>query len=268
MNLFRKVCLSLGVGNRNVFGTILISTLFVVFFRSINNLDIYWDLSIQLESAYRLVQGHGLTNAFSSGFDLNQPPISAYLTHFPPGLSILVAALLAGNIPLAIILKVVYGLISIFGWICWAIIASRCLLGKLNFTKRFLPLHLVIASILPILHTPYWGGTDIFLWAGVPVFTLLILRSCSTSQWLITTILSGLVLGILLLFRYASGFLLIAAPLIIFQNNFPKLKLGVIQLVVFLLSFLASISPLAVYLKLVSKSGFNEISSNDLLQTH
>jgi hypothetical protein len=105
INQLETIIFRLSAGNRNVFGTILLSAALVILLRLFGPLIIHWDLSIQLEAAYRLIQGLGLTNAFSSQFDLNQPPISEYLVHFPPGLSLLVAAFLFLKIPLAIALK-------------------------------------------------------------------------------------------------------------------------------------------------------------------
>ena len=257
-------------GNRNVFGIMLISAACVTLIRLFGPIRIQWDLSIQLEAAYRLVQGLSLTNAFSSQLDLNQPPISEHLTHFPPGLSLLVAAFIYFGIPLVVALKIIYCLTTIIGWFGWSIIGSRCLVQPIKIFSRSFQANLMIASILPIFYTPSWTnqGTDIFLWAGTPIVVLLLLHSFGNRFWFISTILSGLTFLLLLSFRYASGFLLLAALPIIFYIDFPNIKALFIRYCTFASSWLLLIIPMSLYIMRVSETGFNHISSNDLLQTH
>lgn len=108
----------LSEGNLKVFGTIFITGLFVILARVLAPVQISSDLGLQLQAAHRLVQGLGLTVALSLNFELNQPPNSEYLTHFPPALSLLVASLLFLKLPLATALKIIYGLTTVVGWFC------------------------------------------------------------------------------------------------------------------------------------------------------
>lgn len=225
-------------GNTGVFITILVTAALVTLIRLFGPLPVTWDLSIQLDAAHRLAQGLGLTNAFSPQLDLSLPPISETLVHFPPGLSLLVAAFLRLGVPLAIALKTIYSFTIIIGWVAWAVIASRCLVNPVKVGTQSIPLNLVIAVILPLVYTPAWTiqGTDIFLWAGTPVVTLLLLYGLKSRFCLAATVLLGLTTGLLLAFRYASGFLLIAACLVIGYRFFPRIKSMVISGCIFIAS--------------------------------
>ncbi|MEL6383761.1 MAG: hypothetical protein AAFQ89_15160, partial [Cyanobacteria bacterium J06626_18] len=97
----------------------MIAAVYVTLIRLLGPIQIHWDLSVQLDAAHRLAKGLGLTNAFSSQLDLNQPPIAETLTHFPPGLSLLVAGFLYFKIPVEVALKIIYGLATMAGWFCW-----------------------------------------------------------------------------------------------------------------------------------------------------
>ena len=251
MHNSRPIRLRSNGGNQTVFRIILLSALCVTLIKLFSPLVIHWDLSIQLETAYRFVRGLGLTNAFSSQFDLNQPPASEYLTHFPPGLSLLVSAFLFLNIPLAVALKTIYASTTMVGWLGWSIIGARCLSGPMRIASRSVPVHLMIAAILPILYTPSWTnqGTDIFLWAGVPIVLLCLLTSSRYRLRLILTVLPGLMVGLLLSFRYASAFLLIAALLLIFHQENPKLRATLTRYATFFIALSIFLIPLILYIQ-------------------
>jgi len=263
----------------------LLSAAFVIIVRLLGPLRIQWDLSIQLESAYRLTQGYGLTNAFSSQFDLNQPPVSEYLTHFPPGLSLLVAAVLATGVPLAIALKIIYATTTVIGWIAWAAVSSRCLIGPIKLGSLAIPLNLAIAACLPFFYTPSWTiqGTDTFLWAGVPIVILLLCRIRTPSadakpadfspaglgQDVLFAGLAGLTIGLLVLARYPSMFLLPSALLIVLCLDFSRAAILVKRLVAGAVSASIIIAPIAVYIRWASQiNASTAVSSNNILQTH
>ncbi|MBW4619141.1 MAG: hypothetical protein KME17_07250 [Cyanosarcina radialis HA8281-LM2] len=243
----------LSEGNLKVFGTIFITGLFVILARVLAPVQIASDQGLQLQAAHRLVQGLGLTVALSLNFDLNQPPNSEYLTHFPPAFSLLVASLLFFKMPLATALKIIYGLTTIVGWFCWAAIGSRLLSTSLKVGKFLLPLQYVIAVILPILYTPSWStqGTDIFLWSGVPAIVLLLLHSSDNRFKNIFSISAGLLFGLLFAFRYNSIFLVLAAFLILLQVNFPRLLELSKNYTIFLASSCFFIVPVFIYNKMV-----------------
>jgi len=270
LNRLQTIIFRLSAGNRNVFGIMLLSAAFVILIRIFGPLRIAWDLSIQLEAAYRLVQGSDLTNAFSSQFDLNQPPISEYLIHFPPGLSLLVAAFLFFQVPLGIALKIIYTLATIVGSISWSVIGSRCLFDPIKIGSIILPIHLIIAAALLIFYTPFWTnqGTDIFLWAGTPIIILLLLISSRNRFWPTSTVLAGLGVGLLLSFRYASGFLLLAAFFIILYFEWPKWKTILIRYTTFILSSFPFIIPMVLYINWIPETAENSISNSNLLETH
>ncbi|MBE9155762.1 hypothetical protein IQ265_02790 [Nodosilinea sp. LEGE 06152] len=218
-------------GNIEVFVTLLVTAALVTLIRLFGPLPVSWDLSIQLDAAHRLAQGLGLTNAFSPQLDLSLPPISETLIHFPPGLPLLVAAFLRLGTSTAIALKTIYSLTTVIGWVAWAMVASRCLVNPIRVGTVFIPFNLVISVILPLVYTPSWTiqGTDVFLWAGTPVVTLLLLFVLKSRFCLAATALLGLTIGLLLAFRYASGFLLIAAFVVIGYRFLPKIKSMVIS---------------------------------------
>jgi hypothetical protein len=256
-------------GNSGVFVTLLITAAIIILIRLFGPLPIDWDLSIQLEAALRMAQGLGLTNAFSPQLDLNQPPISETLIHFPPGLPVLLVAFLRLGIPLPIALKTIYSLTTAIGWLAWSCVASRCLVGSFRLGKYILPLSWVIAVILPLIYTPSWTiqGTDIFLWAGTPIVTLLLLYGFGKRLYPIATVWLGILIGLLLSFRYASGFLLIAALLVIFYRLFPKVKPLVTHCFIFFLSTTLVLIPSFLFISL-AKAQPAVSSFNNLLDNH
>ncbi|MBD2109832.1 hypothetical protein [Nodosilinea sp. FACHB-13] len=245
----KQVTSFLNGGNTKVFKAVLITAFLVTLVRLFGPLLVSWDLSIQLEAAHRLAQGLGITNAFSPQLDLSQPPISETLIHFPPGISVLVAVFLYLGFSLAVSLKIIYTLTTVIGWVAWAAIASHCLKIPMKVGKQTLPTNLIVAVILPLIYTPSWTiqGTDIFLWAGIPVVTLLLLYVLRSSFSLGSTVLLGLTIGLLVSFRYASGFLLIATFFIIVYKFFPKIRSIFVFYSSFILSFLITTFPIFLF---------------------
>lgn len=254
-----------------VFTLVLISALGVILVRLFGPIFIHFDLSIQLEAAVRLVQGLGLTNAFSSQLDLNQPPVSQPLTHFPPGLSLLVAAFLYFDIPLIYALKIIYSLATLFGWIVWGLLSALCLADRIKIASKSIPVNLILAALLPIFYTPAWTwqGTDTFLWAGIPTIAfLLIFSNGSRRPWAAMFGSGMLVLG-LIAFRYISVFILIGALFIVAYLNFPNWKFIFRRSFWFYLpSLLFSTSILILYGVAVSRLNPEDYSVDELLQNH
>lgn len=275
-NTLKIILMTLSGGNCQVLGVMLISSVFVILVKVLGPLEIHWDFSLQIEAAHRLIQGLGLTNTFSSQLDLNEPPIAETLTHYPPGLSLLVVPFLWLGIPLIATLKIAYGAATLVGWLGWAMIAARCFprLPKARLVKVCL---YILAAILPIFYTPHWTyqGTDIFLWAGVPVFLLLLVESSQHQfempqrrLWIPLIILAGSLFTLLMLFRYASGFLLPTALFVIGYTSFPRIKSIGSRFILFLAPSLAALSLAWLsYSRKMAEFESNEAVLNSL-QTH
>lgn len=243
-------------GNPRVFYAFLVSALFVVLIRVLSPIQLYGDELIQLEPAYRLSQGLGLTSNYYASFNpaLNQPLVAQYLTWFPPGFSLAVAFLLTLKLSLASALKIIFGLTTIIGWVSWAIIGSSLLYRPFMLFSRKLYVNIVIASILPIFNTPVWSGSDIFLWAGTALTVVLITyfsnnintASNANNNRKKLLILSGLVVGSTYSFRYAGIFLILVTFVILFQANFPRIKSFLKDFMLFLISFFSIFIPIFI----------------------
>ncbi|MGF1520828.1 MAG: hypothetical protein ACFBSF_00730 [Leptolyngbyaceae cyanobacterium] len=270
MDMLDALALRLRVGNRTVFGIMLISAAFVLILRLLGPLTMRWDLSIQIEAAYRLTQGLGLTNAFTSQLDLNQPPVAEQLTHFPPGLPLLVAGFLWLKMPLAIAFKIIYGLTTVVGWLGWSVIASHCLTRPLKIAGRRIAANYVTAALLPIFYTPPWmlQGTDIFLWSGVPIVLLLLVPTSVRGQQNLSAVLPGLLVVALLSVRYASGFLVLTALGIIVYTDYPHFKSMLKRVLAFMLPLLLVIASAVFFTVVISGDAVGQAASPNLLETH
>lgn len=259
-------------GNPQVFTLLMLSAGVVTFVRLCYPILMRWDLSIQVEAAERFVQGLGLTNAFSPQLDLAQPPLSETLIHFPPALSLLVAAFLYLQIPLVIALKIIYSLTTLIGWLGWAAIASHCLSDpirlRLFFWRGSFPGHLILAIALPLFHTPSWPGTDIILWAILPIVTWLLLLPMCQSRSTPATILAAILVLVATATRYAGAFLLLAALPIMVYVEWPSLRAALKHLSIFYGTFFGILlPPIAIYKILIAPSTSDSLSLSSLLQT-
>ncbi|MDW8202407.1 MAG: hypothetical protein RML75_14535, partial [Cyanobacteriota bacterium SKYGB_h_bin112] len=95
----------------------LATSIVVAILRSLFPFTLNFDHAAQLESAYRLVQGLGLTSTVFAVHnpDISYSPIPQYLTWWPPGLSILSALYLALHLPLVPTMKLVNSLFTVVG---------------------------------------------------------------------------------------------------------------------------------------------------------
>lgn len=248
-------------GNPKVFGLILISAFFVTLARILAPIEMNWDESVQLEAAHRLVKGLGLTSTFfpppydpkQIPFNLNQAAIPQFVTWWPPGFSIIVAAFLFLGIPLATSLKIIYSTTTIIGWFGWAILGSHCLSRPIKIGAMLFPAQFFIASVLPVFYTPAWKGTDLFLWASIPFFIILLFNSAAKNSRIYLAY-AGALFGLLVTIRYSTLFLAIAAFLIILQVNFPRFKKVAQSYSLFLFSSLIFILPLTFYNKIAGSN--------------
>ncbi|MGQ9871729.1 MAG: hypothetical protein ACUVQO_13175 [Leptodesmis sp.] len=261
---------------------ILVVALLVLLLRLLAPFEVYWDQSIQLESAHRLAKGLGLTTTYDlsitrgdedskiTSSDLNVAPEAHYVTWFPPAFSLLIGGLLGLGLPAVIALKLTYSLVTLVGWAGWGLIATSMLAKPIRLFTKLIPFQYAIAALLPIFFTPDWKGTDIYLWAGVP-WIVLLLSQTQASANLRYVVGAGLISGLLYSFRYASLFLVLSVLLILAIAHLPRLKPLVVQFAYFLGGSLVFILPVSIYNRVVqagvglpayiSSYGFADFSS-------
>lgn len=244
----------LGVRNRQVFGILMFFALALVVARLAAPFEVGKDQALQLEAAQRLTQGLGLTITHTQldPLDIAEAPIPIHITWWPPAFSLIVAGPLRAGLPLLLSLKIIYAVISLVGWVGWAIIASHLLEGSIRWKRRGYSINLLIASVLPIIFTPLWDGTDLFLWAGVPFIVILTSKAKAERKSYLTVASAGLLFGFLYAIRYASLFVPLAAILILLQVSMPNVRSFLKRSLVFLLSSLFIILPTVAYIKLFS----------------
>lgn len=204
-------------------GLLLLAALLVTGLRLLAPVEMNWDQAAQLEAAHRLVQGLGLTSTFfpppfnpdQIPLNLAQAPVPQYLTWWPPGFSLAIALLLGLGLPLAIALKALYGITTLVGWWGWASLGHPLLSRPLQLGRLWLPAQGLLAIVLPLFYTPTWVGTDLFLWAGLPLIVLLLWRAArlSASRPLVPLALAGLIFGGLVAVRYSTLFIGLSALL-------------------------------------------------------
>ena len=136
----------------------------------------------------------------------------------------LVATFLYAGLSLLIALKLLYAPISLIGWIGWATIASNFFVRPVTYGKAASCTHLIIVALLPLVATPKWEGTDIFLWAGIPIIFLCLLGVNKNKPSLLTIAGAGFLFGCLVAIRFTSLFIGLAALLILFQVSYPHIK--------------------------------------------
>jgi hypothetical protein len=167
-----------------------------------------YDLSYQLAAAQNLLAGRGLALHQHLGIDLTDPPTLITLTHFPAGYSLVAAVLLASGLDVGLLVKTLAAVGTLSGWWGWAGLAVPFFREPLNRSRFWRVAAFVVATVTPLLFTPFWGGTDIFLWAIVPWVLTVMSRAADDTRgarrfdWL-----AGVLCGLAVLTRYASVFL-------------------------------------------------------------
>lgn len=244
----------LKIVERDVVKIVLVAAILVVAARLAAPFEIGKDQALQLQAAHRLVDGEGLTTIYFSppSPDITERPSPATLTWWPPGFSLLMAGLLATGLPLEIALRLVYAVVTLLGWLAWALLAARFLAAPIDAGRRGLFAGLLLAPFLPIFTTPNWQGTDLFLWASLPAILLLLLPSAPARVSLRAAAVAGLLFGALVALRYASLFLALAAFGIVLFANGRQWVAALKQYAVFLVAAGIFIGPLAVFLTMAS----------------
>lgn len=237
--------------DRLVLTVIVISAVLLTAARTIAPFEVKNDQATQLEVAQRLVQGMGITTTNAPprvpGDVFPEPP-TRYLTDWPPGFSLLAAAFLYIGLSLLATLEIIYAATTITGWIGWAIIASHVIARPSAYGKSSSFIHLAVCALIPILFTPWWGGTDLFLWAGIPFVFMCCLGTRGKQPSLLSIGFAGLLFGSLFAMRYTSLFVGLAATLVLFQVSYPRFKILLTRLTVFGLSALTVMLPVVIFL--------------------
>jgi hypothetical protein len=238
--------------DRVLFGVMVGSSLLVTGARIIGPFEVRNDQATQLEVANRLAQGYGLTTSNAvprAPSDISIDPPSRYLTKWPPGLSLLLAPFLYVGLPILASLKIIYATTTLIGWVGWALIASNLIARPVPLSRTRSWIHLLTAALIPFVFTLGWGGTDIFLWAGIP-FVLMCLIGINRNQpslWSIA--FAGVMFGCMVAMRYMSLFLGLGGMLVLFQVSYPQIKIFLKRFSLFLLSALSVTLPVAIYLQ-------------------
>lgn len=237
--------------DRLVFSLIVMSAVLLTAARTIAPFEVKSDQATQLEVAQRLVQGMGITTTNAPprvpGDVFPEPP-PQYLTDWPPGFSLLVAAFMYIGIPLLVTLEIIYAITTITGWVGWAIIAGHVIARPSGYGKSSSFIHLTVCALIPILFTPWWGGTDLFLWAGIPFVFMCCLGIGGKQPSLLSIGFAGILFGSLFALRYTSLFVGLAATLVLFQVSYPRIKILLTRLTVFGLSALTVMLPVVIFL--------------------
>lgn len=237
--------------DRLIFSVMVISAVLLTAARTIAPFEVKSDQATQLEVAQRLVQGMGITTTNAPprvAGDIFPEPPAKYLTDWPPGFSLLVAAFLYVGVPLLMTLEIIYAATTIIGWIGWAIIAGHVIARRSDYGKLSSFLHLTVCALIPILFTPWWGGTDLFLWAGIPFVFMCCFGIDGKQPSLLSIGLAGLLFGFLFAMRFTSLFVGLAATLVLFQVSYPRVKIFLTRLTVFGVSALTVMLPVGIFL--------------------
>jgi len=236
-----------------VFGTI------VSLIRSFFVFQISGDQCIQIDAAFRLLDGQGLkTIAFIKEIssDVSKAPVLHYLTWYPPTYSLLITVLLWLHIPLFFALKGIYLVTSIVGWSSWGILGAALLKSPIKIKGKNFYLNYALAALLPIFNTPTWISTptDIFLWAGMPIIILFVLLGIEKND-VKFVVLSGLCIGLLYSLRYQAMFIMFSVSLIFVFGYKKDVKNWIKSIGILIISSLIFILPVTIYIKLAGKTG-------------
>lgn len=205
---------------------VLAGALAITILRLAAPLQIGKDQAQQLEAGSRLAAGLGVTSTSSSlptVPDITPVPETRPLTTWPPGLSVVIAGFTLCGVPLVVSLKLLCGGVTLAGWLGWANLCGR-LLSELPGSRALRAVFFLAAFLLPILYTPLWSGTDIFLWACVPWVILLLARPGASPRPLLSAAVAGVLVGLSFWFRYAGAFLGVAGILILLYQLWPDWK--------------------------------------------
>src|SRR5262245_22341891 len=178
----------------------------VVVSRFLHAADLGYDLTAQLQAAQHLLAGKGLTVYSPVTQDLADPLALVTLTHFPAGYSLCAAMLLALGADTGLALKILGATATLLGWWGWGRLAFAYMVEGWRQAESWRWAARAIAIFTPLLFTPAWSGTDIFLWAAMPWVLAQIVRPLDQHS-IRLDVTAGMLTGFCVLMRYASLFL-------------------------------------------------------------
>ncbi|MFL6514014.1 MAG: hypothetical protein ACJ8M1_03230 [Chthoniobacterales bacterium] len=189
--------------------------------RLLNATDIAFDFPSQIQAAQHLLAGKGLSiYAWAVEGDLAGRARLLTMAHFPAGYSLCAAALMAMGFSVAAIVKTCGSVATILGWWAWAELGF-CFVGE--GLKRSMFWRLVgyaIGFALPLMCTPPWQGTEIFLWAAIPWVVRWEMKGANgTSSSPRTVSITGVLCGFTILMNYAAVFLALYAVVMILVHS-------------------------------------------------
>ena len=203
----------------------LLPACLIVVLRFIHGTALGYDPTLQLQAAQNLLHGHGLT-VYSVGAepDLAIPNRLKVLTYFPAGYSLCVAVVMALGGSTVMALKVVGAVATLLGWWGWARLAYSFMRDGMNRSAIWRYVPVAIALTTPLLTTPPWTGTDIFLWAIVPWTLQFLVRAAGIeargrSRF---DFFAGALSGLALLLRYEALLLVAYGGLVIACQSITK----------------------------------------------
>jgi hypothetical protein len=163
-----------------------------------------YDLSIQIQAAQNLVAGRGLTTySLDANSDLSKPDRLIALTYFPAGYSLATAALIAIGLTPAVSIKLLGAAATLIGWWGWGRLAYAFIGQRIEHSRLKQVIASFIALTTPVLFTPPWSGTDIFLWAAVPWLLQCLVRPAEKDgPDARIDLVAGAIAGLALLMRY------------------------------------------------------------------
>jgi hypothetical protein len=223
----------------------LIPASFVVVFRFFNGADIGYDLTVQLQAAQNLVAGHGLS-IYSLGGEPNlaAPNRLVPLTYFPAGYSLFAVLPTALGCTAAITVKLLAAAGTLLGWWGWSRLAYLFMRDGVERAARWRYVAVVIAIATPLLFTPPWTSTDIFLWVAIPWVLQFVVRAADPNEqhraWF--DLIAGALAGFAVLMRYQSLLLAGYAALLIVCQSGMQLKVLARRAITFATGFVPLVS--------------------------
>ncbi|HEY4281546.1 MAG TPA: hypothetical protein VGM62_00675 [Chthoniobacterales bacterium] len=197
----------------------------VILLRFVHGTNLGYDPTIQLQATQNLLAGHGLTvYSLQAQPDLAAPNRLEVLTYFPAGYSICAAAIMAVGAGPATTLKILGAIGTILGWWGWARLAYSFMRDGMMRSVAWRYVAAAIALMTPVLTTPLWTGTDIFLWAAVPWTLQLLARAAKSDAGSggRFDFIAGVITGFAVLLRYQSLFLVGYGGLVIACQSLTK----------------------------------------------
>ena len=137
--------------------------------RALNAADLGYELPTQIQAAQHFLAGKGLTIYSLAGEDdLAAPAKLSRLPYFPVGYSIYASALIGLGLSLGTIVKLLGAVATIVGWWGWARLSTAFFGDVMDRSRAGRWAVYSIALVSPLLSTPAWQETQLFVWAIIP----------------------------------------------------------------------------------------------------